>query len=189
MPDETRSAVAVVGAGFLVSLATGSNVVGLLTVPADGHAAPSDILKAPSPVRELNGRFSPDNRWFAYQSNESGRIEVYVQSYPPSGGKWQISTAGGAVPAWRGDGKELFYVSPDDTFFAVPIKAIGAGIEVGLPMKLFQHRLAGRGTRYRNGWVATRDGQRFLLNAPIEDGSTRGIQVVLNWAAGLKKSN
>jgi Tol biopolymer transport system component len=173
----------------LLSLATASNVVGLLTVPADGHAAPSDLLKAPSPVREFNGRFSPDNRWFAYQSNESGRIEVYVQSYPPSGGKWLISTAGGAVPMWRGDGKELFYVSPDDTFFAVPIKVIGAGIEVGLPMKLFQHRLAGRSIRYRNGWVATRDGQRFLLNAPIEDGSTRGIQVVLNWAAGLKKSN
>jgi len=167
---------------------SGSNVVGLLTVAADGHAAPSDLLKAPS-VREINGRFSPDNRWFAYQSDESGRIEVYVQSYPPSGGKWQISTAGGGVPMWRGDGKELFYLSLDDTLFAVPIKVIGAGLEIGLPTKLFQHRLTGRSIRNRNGWVPTRDGQRFLMNVPIEDGNTRAIQVVLNWTAGLKKSN
>jgi hypothetical protein len=176
------------GKVVLLSWAIGSNV-GLRTVPADGHAAPSDLLKAPSSVREINGRFSPDNRWFAYQSNESGRFEVYVQSYPPSGGKWQISTAGGGVPMWRGDGKELFYLSLDGTFFAAPIKVIGAGLEIGLPMKLFKHRLAGRSNRNRNSWVATRDGQRFLLNAPNDDGTSRSIQVVLNWMAGLKKPN
>jgi eukaryotic-like serine/threonine-protein kinase len=176
------------GKVVLLSWATGSDV-GLLTVPADGHAAPSSLLKAPSPIREINGRLSPDNRWFAYQSNESGRTEVYVQSYPPSGGKWQISTAGGAVPMWRGDGRELFYVSLDDTLFAAAVDVVGAGIEVGLPVRLFQHRLAGRDGRNRNSWVSTRDGQRFLMNAAIEDGTTRGIQVVLNWTAGLKKSN
>jgi Tol biopolymer transport system component len=176
------------GKVVLLSWVIGSNV-GLVTAPADGHADPSVLLKAPSPARELNGRFSPDNRWFAYQSNESGRFEVYIQSYPPSGGKWQISTAGGGMPMWRGDGKELFYASPDDTFFAVPIKVIGAGLEVGLPVKLFQHRLAGRDMRNRNNWVSTRDGQRFLVNAPNDDGTRRGIQVVLNWTAGLKKTN
>jgi Tol biopolymer transport system component len=176
------------GKVVLLSWATTGNV-DLMTVPADGHAAPSGLLTARPAVREVNGRFSPDNRWFAYQSNESGRFEVYVQSYPPSGGKWQISTAGGGVPNWRGDGKELFYTSQDDTFFATPITVTGAGLEVGLPTKLFQHRLAGHDGRNRNSWVSTRDGQRFLLNTPTDDGTSRGIQVVLNWTAGLKRPN
>jgi len=158
-------------------------------VAADGHAPAAGLLTAPPPIREINGRFAPDGRWFAYQSTESGRSEVYVQSYPPSGGKWQISAAGAGVPMWRADGKELFYVGLDDTFFVVPIKGVGAGLEVGLPVKLFQHRLAGKDGRNRNSWVVTRDGQRFLVNAPIEEGNTRGIQVVLNWTSGLKKGS
>jgi eukaryotic-like serine/threonine-protein kinase len=158
-----------------------------MSVAADGHSPPSPVVASPAPLREINGRFSPDNRWFAYQSNESGRFEIYVQSFPPSGGKWQISTAGGNAPMWRGDGKELYYQANDDTFYAVPIKVAGNAIEVGLPVKLFQHRLGGRGTRDRNAWVVTRDGQKFLVNAPLEDAMTRSIQVVLNWAAGLQK--
>jgi Tol biopolymer transport system component len=174
------------GKTLLLSWAVGSNV-DVLTVPADGHAPPAGLLTAPSPIREINGRFSPDGRWFAYQSTESGRSEVYIQSYPPSGGKWQISAAGAGMPMWRGDGKELFYASLDDALYAAPIKVVGAGLEVGLPVKLFQHRLGGKDGRNRNSYVATRDGQRFLVNAPIEEGNARGIQVVLNWTAGLKK--
>ena len=105
----------------------------IMTVAADGHGAPSPVVATPAPSREINGRFSPDNRWFAYQSNESGRFEIYVQSFPPSGGKWQISSAGGNAPMWRGDGKELFYQTTDDTFYAVAIKVAGNAIEVGLP--------------------------------------------------------
>ena len=88
------------GKTVLLSAATGSNV-DLLTVPADGHAPPAGLLTTPAPIRVINGRFSPDGRWFAYQSTESGRSEVYIQSYPPSGGKWQISAAGANVPMWR----------------------------------------------------------------------------------------
>jgi eukaryotic-like serine/threonine-protein kinase len=158
----------------------------IMTVPADGRAPPSGVLTTPAPIREINGRFSPDHHWFAYQSSESGRFEVYVQPFPPSGGKWQISTAGGGAPQWRGDGKELFYQSTDETFYAAAIKVIGNGLDVSLPVKLFQHRIAGQTGRDRNSFVSTRDGQRFLLNAPLDDNTTRSIQVVLNWAAGLK---
>ncbi len=174
------------GKQLLIGLVENSNA-DIMSVAADGHSPPSPVVASPAPLREINGRFSPDNRWFAYQSNESGRFEIYVQSFPPSGGKWQISTAGGNAPMWRGDGKELYYQGNDDTFYAVPIKVAGTAIEVGLPVKLFQHRLGGRGTRDRNPWVVTRDGQKFLVNAPLEDAMTRSIQVVLNWAAALKK--
>ena len=88
---------------------------------------------------------------------------------------------------WRSDGKEIFYqTSGDDTFYAVSVHITGSSLEVGLPVKLFQHRLLHTG-RERNRWVVTRDGQRFLLNAPVDEGPARGIQVVLDWATGLKK--
>jgi Tol biopolymer transport system component len=174
------------GKQLLIGVAENTNA-DIMAVAADGHSPPSPLVTTPAPLREINGRFSPDNRWFAYQSNESGRFEIYVQSFPPSGGKWQISTAGGNAPMWRGDGKELFYQTTDDTFYAVAIKAAGNAIEVGLPVKLFQHQAGGRGTRDRNAFVVTRDGQKFLLNAPLEDATARSVQVVLNWAVGVGK--
>jgi len=143
-------------------------------------------VKTPGPTREINARFSPDGRWFAYGSNESGRHEVFIQAFPKSGGKWQVSTAGRNIPMWRRDGKEIIYLGPDETLYAVSIKAAGAGFEIGLPVKLFQRRMA-HGNYERNSWTVTRDGQRFLLVVPPEDNSTRNIQIVLNWAAGLKK--
>ena len=158
----------------------------LLTVAADGRSPAAAYLRTPKPILESGGQFSPDGRWVAYASNESGRYEAYVQAYPPAGGKWQISTAGGSVPMWRGDGKEIVYQGAGDTLYAASVTVAGAGLEVGLPAKLFQQRLA-HGPRERNRWVMTRDGQRFLLNTPVDDSGSRSIQVVLNWAAGLKR--
>ena len=82
---------------------------------------------------------SPDGRWLAYVSDESGRYEVYVQSFPGGGGKRQVSTGGGIGPRWRGDGKELFYHAPDGKLMAVPVKS-GASFEAGAPVALFEFR-------------------------------------------------
>src|SRR4030095_16327282 len=78
---------------------------------------------------EKHGRFSPNGRWVAYTSNESGRDEVYVQSFPPSGTKFQISADGGSEPQWRKDGTELFYIAEDRTLMAVPVKVLESALQ------------------------------------------------------------
>ncbi|MBI3402305.1 MAG: protein kinase [Acidobacteria bacterium] len=171
---------------LVTTVSTAGGNFDLVTIAPDGRTAPADLVRTPQPNREIDGRFSPDGRWFAYQSNESGRNEVFVQAFPPSGGKWQISTAGGAAPMWRSDGKEILYQGPGDTFYAVAVRGAGAAFEIGLPVKLFQRRMV-HPQFERNSWTVTRDGQRFLLVVPVDDTSSRSIQVVLNWAAGLKK--
>ena len=146
----------------------------------------SPYLQSPEPIRESRGVFSPNGRWVAYRSNESGRGEIYVQSFPASGGKWQISTGGANVAVWTGDGKEILYQALDDAFYSVPVNTSGATLEVGTPVKLFQRRLQ-HDDNERNRWTISRDGQRFLLNVPLEDAAPRTIQVVLDWANSLQK--
>jgi Tol biopolymer transport system component len=126
--------------------------------------------------------FSPDGRYVAYQSNESGRMEVYVQSFPGPGGKWQISSAGGSEPHWRADGKELYYRSPDQKVMAVDI-ALGATAEAGAPRGLFTvHLDTGLA---RNRFLPSKDGQRFLLVATTRREAMTPTTVVLNWFADL----
>ena len=103
--------------------------------------------------------FSPDGKWMAYASDESGQYEIYVQTIPAGGAKFQISTEGGNDPAWKRDGKELFYLDPDQKLMAVPVKIDGATFEPGTPQALFT---AGGATNF----AVTRDGQRFLANVP-----------------------
>jgi eukaryotic-like serine/threonine-protein kinase len=133
---------------------------------------------------EGHSSFSPDGKWMAYVSNESGRREVYVQSFPPARGKWQISREGGLEPQWRGDGKELFYTA-DDRMMAVPIRTTGEGFAAGAPQALFDLRLSS--TLLRNRWVVTGDGQRFLAAIPLEHTSARSFEVIVNWPALLAK--
>jgi hypothetical protein len=134
---------------------------------------------------EVQGQFSPDAKWIAYVSNESGQAQVYVRSFDPEGkaasGKWQISIDGGAEPAWRRDSKELFYLAPDFKLMAVDIN-IGAIFEHGIAHALFQAHSAGT-VHYR---VAA-DGKRFLVNTPVEEVGSAPAAVVLNWSAALKK--
>ena len=85
-----------------------------------GERKPFPVLQ--TRFDEIQGEFSPDGRWLAYASNESGRYEIYVQTFPVTGGKWQISVAGGLQPRWRRDGQELFYVAPDNRLMAAPIR-------------------------------------------------------------------
>ncbi len=138
---------------------------------------------------EADGRFSPDGKWVAYNSNESGRYEIYVREFSPgqpaSGGKWQVSTGGGAEPRWRRDGKELFYLAPDGKLMAVEVKA-GAGLEVGIPRPLFQTRVSLGGILAAR-YAVTRDGQRFLIISEAAEAFGEPATVILNWPAALKK--
>ena len=153
----------------------------LWVLPLFGDMKPYVVLQ--TEFNEAHGRFSPDSRWLAYVSNESGRNEVYVQSFPPSGGKWQISTSGGAQPHWRSDGKELFYITPDRKLMAVDVNP-QQSFEVGAPKLLFQTTVA----RYEapNRYAVSRDGQRFLINSAVAEVS-QTMTVVLNWTVDTKR--
>jgi serine/threonine-protein kinase len=133
---------------------------------------------------ELAPRFSPDGRWLAYMSNESGRYEIYVQPYPGPGGKWQISTEGGAEPAWNPNGRELFYRS-GDKMMSVDI-ATQPGFAAGKPRMLFEGRYEPPPFPIANYDVAP-DGQRFLMIKASEEGASTQINVVLNWFEELKR--
>jgi Tol biopolymer transport system component len=133
---------------------------------------------------ELWPVFSPDGRFLAYQSNESGRQEIYVQSFPGPGGKWQVSSTGGTEPHWRADGKELYYRSADQKLMAVDVTT-GATFEAGVPKALFGVHL--ENGLARNRFLPSRDGQRFLLVATPARESMTPTTVVLNWMADLGK--
>ncbi len=149
-------------------------------LPTFGDKKPVPFVK--TPFAELRPVFSPDGRFLAYQSNESGRAEIYVQSFPGPGGKWQISTSGGIEPQWRGDGRELYYRAPDQSLMAVDIQA-GATVTAGAPHALFHGRFDTPVAR--NHYAPTRDGKRFLVVAPLGRESQTPTTVVLNWNADL----
>jgi Tol biopolymer transport system component len=133
---------------------------------------------------EQQAQFSPDGKWIAYQSNESGRVEIYVQPFPGPGNKWPISTNGGSQVRWRRDGKELFYVSLDGRLMAVPIRIAtnAAPPEVGTPVMLFTPSLgsAVQQADYRHQYMVSSDGLRFLV-ATVTEGANLPITVILNW--------
>lgn len=128
--------------------------------------------------------WSPDGRWIAYDSDASGKVEVYVQTFPASGGKWQVSTKGGFGASWRGDGKEMFYLSADQKLMAVEIKT-GSTFEAGIPKALFD--LSAARITGGAGYAVTADGQRFIFVSQIEETAPSSLAVVVNWTAELKK--
>jgi hypothetical protein len=128
--------------------------------------------------------FSPDGRLVAYVSNESGRDEIYVQTFPDAGGKWQVSNGGGSDPSWRGDGKELYYRSPDQKLMAVEIRG-GGDFQAGIPQALFVLRV--RPGIPRNKYASSADGQKFLVAAPLGRDAMSPTTIVLNWPGTLGK--
>ena len=172
---------------LIQSITTSVDNADLLVVPSTASEQATPFIQTPAPFAEGPARFSPDGRWIVYQSTESNRPEIYVQPFPPSGGKWQISTAGGEWPVWRADGREIFYVGPGETLYAVSIDNAGGALAIGEPVKLFQRRLNRIGLGARGRWLVSRDGQRFLLNVPVEEPDVKGVQVILDWANGLRK--
>jgi Tol biopolymer transport system component len=150
----------------------------------DGQAEPTPI--APTEYAQIQGRIAPDGKWLAFASNESGRYEVYVRPFPAGSGKWRVSADGGVEPAWRGDGRELFFLAPDRELMAAPI-ATQPQFTVGRPERLFQTRMSTvvNTAMVRNQYVVTRDGSRFLINEPV--GEAPPITVVLNWPASITR--
>jgi eukaryotic-like serine/threonine-protein kinase len=158
----------------------------LFIAPLSGDPKPMPFLQ--TPFNEAIGQFSPDGRWIAYQSNESGRQEVYVAPFPGPGGKWQVSTAGGVGQRWRRDGKELFYVSnADNKLMAADVSGQGAAFEVRSVRALFE--MKGRRTGNNiSSFDASADGQRFLINIVTDQTpASSSITLVVNWPALLKK--
>jgi eukaryotic-like serine/threonine-protein kinase len=134
-----------------------------------------------------NAQFSPDTRWMAYASNETGNMEIYVSPFPAGNGKWQVSSAGGQEPRWRRDGKELFYLSPDGKMMAVPLK-VGASFEAGAPVVLFQtHRRQPISAQDVFSYDVSGDGQRFLIITKVDDVNAAPLSVLLNWASEIEK--
>jgi Tol biopolymer transport system component len=143
------------------------------------------FLKAPSVFR--NGQFSPDGKWVAYASNESGKWEIYVTSFPDARGRWQVSSGGGEQPRWRGDGKELFYLSLDGKMMAAPVTT-GAHFDAGTPVVLFQATPRQPVLVYDLFvYDVSRDGQRFLINTQVKQAESAPMSIILNWPAKLDK--
>ena len=153
----------------------------LWVLPLTGDRKPWVFLK--TNFNELFGRFSPDGRWVAYQSNESGRNEIYIRPFAApaapgatgqaASGQWQVSTASGIFPAWRHDGKELYYVAPNGEMMAAPITTTETTLQPGAPVALFPPRIFGGAADSAQGrqYDVTRDG-RFLINTVLDDASS-----------------
>jgi Tol biopolymer transport system component len=172
----------------------------LWVLPLFGDRKTTPILQVP--FNQTDGRFSPDGRWIAYQSNESGQFEVYVMPFDSGapagapggannvGGKWQVSSTGGSLPRWRGDGRELFFLSADNRMMAATVNGLGTAFEVGTVGALFEVRprlLTYLGYGAGSIYGVSPDGQRFLVNAAIAGQTTVPITLVVNWTAALQK--
>lgn len=148
----------------------------LTSLTGDGKATP--LITNPGGRR---ARFSPDGKWISYESNESGRYQIYIQRFPPSGDRVQVSVNGGDSSWWRSDGKELFFNSPDRKLMAVDVK-LGASFEAGVPHTLFEVP----GLINNGRFVASLDGKRFLMPIQFQD-ELQPITILVNWPSTLKR--
>jgi eukaryotic-like serine/threonine-protein kinase len=171
------------GQNLLYTSQLGPTGNSIYTVPADGHAKPALLIAPASPQANVSHfRISPDGRWIAYVSTESGQSQVYVTAASGQGGKWQVSTTAGNYPAWRGDGKELFYFDSADTLYSAEVTDKGGNFEVGQVRELFHQDSSANGVAFD----ASRDGKKFLFNVGTPDASSP-LNLVVNWTAELKK--
>ena len=153
------------------------------SVATAGDRTSTVLLQAP--FTQIQGRVSPDGRWIAYTSAENNRQDVFVQTFPPGGGKWQISVNGGADPNWRPDGRELFYVNAMK-LYGVAVRAAGSRFEADTPRELFEIADLHPQMR-RNRYVVSRDGQRFLVLTNPQNQDSSPLTVVVNWQSQLPK--
>lgn len=135
-----------------------------------------------TPANEDHATFSPDGRWVAYSSNATGREEVYVRSFPSTGGHYQVSRNGGMQTAWRGDGGELYFLALDGTLMAAKIST-AKGFESSVPEALFKTTVALAANAYRRQFAVAKDGQSFILNTPIPRAGQPLFTVLVNWPA------
>ena len=172
--------------------ATGPAIAGSAVIPADsrgvsGRLRPARGEKpmpiAQTPAAEMNGQFSPDGAWIAYQSDESGRFEIYVQPFGRPGVRQRMSIDGGTQARWRRDGMELYYIAPDGRLMAVPIRPSSGSLstDAGVPVSLFSVRVTAGTEIGAYQYFVSSDGQRFLVNT-ITDSSPGVISAIVNWA-------
>jgi serine/threonine-protein kinase len=135
-----------------------------------------------TPFSEASARFSPDGRWVAYESDVSGAPEIYVRPFHDPGGTWRVSSGGGRTPTWRGDSREIYFVTPDSTMMAAQVTGV-APFRTASPVALFKIvSLESPDTHYD----VFPDGKRFLVNQRISS-KEEPINVLVNWAATLRK--
>jgi hypothetical protein len=133
---------------------------------------------------DSDGAFSPGGKWIAYASDESGRNEVYVQPYPATGAKWQVSRDGGRWPRWRGDGRELYWLEEDGTLSAAEVN-VAETFRPGNPQALFETRIE---VTFFERFAVAKDGKRFLVPVPVADAETpRPLTLIQNWLARARK--
>jgi Tol biopolymer transport system component/predicted Ser/Thr protein kinase len=156
----------------------------LLLVPASGEKS---VPFLSSKASETNGQISPDGKWAAYASNESGDWEIYVTTFPSAAGKWQVSRGGGTEPRWRGDGKEIFYIGAKSTFTAVSVNTEGS-FSTGNPTPLFRSQLRAQvSSTDLYTYDVTKDGQRFLVNRYAKPQQVPPLHVVFNATVPIQK--
>ena len=151
---------------------------GIWQLPLQSDRKPVAVLRSDFVVR--SARLSPDQRWMAYVSNETGRDEIYVQSFPGPSGKSMISAAGGTEPSWRGDARELFFLSAGRVLMSVQTDGSSQVLRAGVPRPLFP-------TRQAQWYALSGDGRRFLVPMTPEYTDPPSIDVVLNWQEELKQ--
>jgi Tol biopolymer transport system component len=177
---------------LLLLMTPSSGAFYLLPVGAEGSGGERKLIPFPESHGEgRNPSISPDGHWLLYSSTQTGSWEVFVQSLPEAmggpaaGAKKKVSIAGGTQPAWRADGKEVFYLGADGKMMAVAVELGAASFKLGKPIPLFQTRLeSGVGIRQ---YDVSADGQRFLLGQPLEESASVPLTVIVNWPALLKK--
>ena len=154
----------------------------LLLLPADGKSQPTTLLESPG-ANIIFSQLSTDGHWIAYQSDESGKYEIYVSAFPQPEGRLQISLAGGRSASWRRDGKELYYLAPDGNLMAVEVKQSSGSPQVVATRTLFQTNATGANDNYD----AFPDGKKFVVSRIITQETPAPLNLVLNWTAELKK--
>ncbi|MGI8783533.1 MAG: protein kinase domain-containing protein [Acidobacteriota bacterium] len=175
------------GRFILYCVSDPKTLLDLWAMPLFGDRKPFPFLQ--SEFVESQGQFSPDGRWIAYMSDETGKPEVYVQPFPASGGKWPVSSEGGAQPRWRRDGKELFYIASDGKLMAVEVKS-GPVFQAGVPRFLFDSSIfvpGGGATAVNFRYAVGANGQRFLVNTVNDRAGGGSLSVVVNWQEKLKR--
>jgi Tol biopolymer transport system component len=170
-------------ASAILYVQVGNKGTELWSVPVAGERKP--VLYLQNGFNVGNPQLSPDGRWVAYASNESGRNEIYVQSFPTPTAKAQVSLEGGNQPRWRHDMKELFYMASDRRLMAVPVTA-GAGFQPGPPATLFETHLLDSAIYQVPQYDVAPDGRRFLMNVAKQTAAVP-VTVVLNWPSSLRR--
>ena len=155
--------------------------VDIRTLPLTGERKAETYLQ--TKYEEHGATFSPDGRWVAYHSDESGRFEIWVQGFPERRGKWQVSTEGGAFPAWRANGKELYWVRLDSTLMAASVELQAAGVRHGRAEALFRLPVGSS----RPWFQPAGDWPRFLVYEPEAVKQEGPMVVVENWAGRLRR--